>query len=201
MQSRAAGNGVRRGRTALGVLALSAVAVVALIGFGSAMGLWADDAPEVSLEGVPADRDPYPYEAARRAEFEARAASGSAHVVFANSPEGALATAERVARFRDQIEAATAGSGTDPDLLEAIVFLESAGRPEVIAGKDPELASGLVQIVASTGTALLDMRVDLERSRKLTVQARRALRRGGSAPGGRVLGGRGPGGQRFDPPT
>ena len=127
MQSRAVGNGVRRGRRALGVLALAAVVAVALIGLASAVGLWADDAPEVSLEGVPAERDPYPYDQSRRAEFEARAASGSAHVVFANSPGGALATAERVARFRDQIEAATVGSGTDPDLLEAIVFLESAG--------------------------------------------------------------------------
>ena len=199
MQSRAVGSGVRRGRRALVVLALAAVAVVALIGLASAVGLWADDAPEVSLEGVPAERDPYPYDPSRRAEFEARAASGSAHVVFANSPGGALATAERVARFRDQIEAATAGSGTDPDLLEAIVFLESAGRPEVIAGRDPELASGLVQIVASTGTALLGMRVDLERSRKLTVQARRALRRGDSARVERLLRVRARVDERFDP--
>ena len=83
----------------------------------------------------------YAYDPASRDAFEARAIAGLSHVVYANSPEGALATAQRVARFRDEIETATAGTETDPDLLEAIVFLESAGRPEVIAGRDPELAS------------------------------------------------------------
>jgi hypothetical protein len=40
----------------------------------------------------------------------------------------------------------------------------------VIAGEDPEAASGLAQIVASTGTDLLGMRVDLPRSQTLTRQ-------------------------------
>ena len=40
----------------------------------------------------------------------------------------------------------------------------------MIAGDDPEVASGLAQIVASTGTDLLGMRVDLARSRALTKQ-------------------------------
>ena len=47
---------------------------------------------------------------ARRDEFERRATAGLSHVVFANSPGGATATAERVATFRDEIEAATAGT-------------------------------------------------------------------------------------------
>jgi hypothetical protein len=191
-------NGMNWGRRALGVVVLVAVAVVALIGVASAMGLWEDE-PEGSLSGLPAEGEPFPYDLERRGEFEARAAAGSAHVVFANSPGGALATAARVARFRDQIEAATAGSGIEPDLLEAIVFLESAGRPEVIAGRDPELASGLVQIVASTGTGLLGMRVDLERSRALTVEARRALRRGESERVERLLRARARVDERFDP--
>jgi hypothetical protein len=52
--------------------------------------------------------------------------------------------------------------------MEAMVFLESAGRDQVIAGDDPQAASGLAQILAATATDLLGMKVDLERSRKLT---------------------------------
>ena len=52
--------------------------------------------------------------------------------------------------------------------MEAMVLLESAGRPEVIAGDDPEAASGLAQIVASTGIDLLGMRIDLPLSQELT---------------------------------
>jgi hypothetical protein len=49
-----------------------------------------------------------------------------------------------------------------------MVFLERAGRPDVIAGGDPEAASGLAQILASTAVELLGMEVDLEASRSLT---------------------------------
>jgi len=189
---------MRRGRTAVVVLALALVAVAALVGFVSASGIGGDDLP-VELDGVSAEEEPVAYDAARRPEFEARAAAGSAHVVFANSPEGATATAKRVARYRDEIEAATAGSETDPDLLEAIVYLESAGRPEVIAGKDPELAAGLVQIVASTGISLLGMDVDLARSRRLTREAQRALRRDDIDAVERLLAARARVDERFDP--
>ena len=34
------------------------------------------------------------------------------------------------------------GTGIDPNLLEGIVFVESAGRPDVIAGADPSAAAG-----------------------------------------------------------
>ena len=64
------------------------------------------------------------------------------------APGGIVASARRTARWRDEIEAAAAAHGVDPDTMEAMVLLESAGRPEVIAGDDPELASGLAQIVA-----------------------------------------------------
>jgi hypothetical protein len=190
---------VRRGRTALGVLALAAAAAVALIALASTTGLGDGDAPEISDEDVASEQGPFPYDSGSRAEFEARAAAASSHVVFANSPGGVVATAERVARFRGQIEAATAGTETDPDLLEAMVFLESAGRPEVIAGKDPELAAGLTQIVASTGTALLGMQIDLERSRRLTVEARRALRQGKPGKVNALLRERARVDPRFDP--
>jgi hypothetical protein len=55
-------------------------------------------------------------------------------------------------------------------LLEALVFVESAGRPQVIAGTDPADAAGLTQILAQTGQSLLRMHIDLARSRRLTAQ-------------------------------
>jgi hypothetical protein len=62
--------------------------------------------------------------------------------------------------------------------VEAIVFLESGGRPDVIAGDDPVAASGLTQILAETAQNFLGMSVDLDASRALTVQIAGALRRG-----------------------
>jgi hypothetical protein len=183
----------------LGALALAASVVVALVGLASATGVGGGDSTQLLPTAEPVAGEPIPYDSARRGEFEALAASGLSHVVFANSPGGALASAERVTRFRGEIEAATAGTETDPDLLEAIVFLESAGRPEVIAGNDPALASGLVQIVASTGQALLGMRVDLDRSRKLTEQAQRALQQGKPGEVERLLRERAGVDERFDP--
>jgi hypothetical protein len=190
---------VRRGRTVFSALALAAVAVVALVALGSATGIGGGAGPEIASQAdEPSPQDELAYDEERRAAFEESAVDGLSHVVYANSPGGAEATAERVARFRDQIEAATAGTDVDPDVVEALVYLESAGRPEVIAGRDPELASGLTQIVASTGLSLLDMRIDLERSRKLTVGARRALRRGDTAEVERLLRERAKVDERFD---
>jgi soluble lytic murein transglycosylase-like protein len=54
-------------------------------------------------------------------------------VLFAKSPGGAVATAERVARWRPLVERAAAGGDVDPDVLEGIVFLESAGRADARA--------------------------------------------------------------------
>ncbi|HEX2435819.1 MAG TPA: transglycosylase SLT domain-containing protein [Solirubrobacterales bacterium] len=190
---------MRRLRAPLAAIALAVIAAVTLLGLASATGVGGGGSPGISAATDYAEGEPFAYEDARRDEFERRATAGLSHVVFANSPGGATATAERVARFRDEIEAATAGTETDPDLLEAMVFLESAGRPEVIAGNDPALASGLVQILASTGQALLGMRVDLERSRALTVQARRALRRDELDQVDRLLRARAKVDERFDP--
>ena len=84
-------------------------------------------------EGPPAyspleiEGDPYAYER-REDEFEKRAAAGHSHVVYAKSPGGVLATARRVAAFRDDIERAADDAGVDPDLIEGMVLLESAGR-------------------------------------------------------------------------
>ena len=113
-------------------------------------------------------RDPYDYDPARRAEFEQRAAAGLAHPLYALSPGGVVATARRVAPYRRQVEAVARRVGVDPDTLEGLVFLESAGRPDAQAGDDLEGAVGLTQILAETATNLLGMRVDLDRSRRLT---------------------------------
>jgi len=112
--------------------------------------------------------DPFAWEPDRSAGFAERAALGLSHVLYEKSPGGIVASARRTARWRDEIETAAAAHGVDPDAMEGMVLLESAGRPEVIAGDDPEAASGLAQIVAGTGTDLLGMRVDLARSRAIT---------------------------------
>jgi hypothetical protein len=114
--------------------------------------------------------DPFAYNATNEADFIARGTAGNAHVLFVKSPGGALATAARVAAYRPQIDRATAGTGIDPNLLEGLVFVESAGRPNAIAGSDPADASGLTQILAQTGQSLLGMHIDLARSRHLTAQ-------------------------------
>ena len=89
-----------------------------------------------------------------------------------------MAAARRTAAFRALIEDAVSGSGFDADLVEAIVFLESAGRPDVIAGYDPKHAAGLTQILAETATNFLGMTVDLTASRQLTRRIEEARRRG-----------------------
>jgi hypothetical protein len=123
-------------------------------------------APGVAVEAR--STDPFSYATSRADEFTTRAVSGNAHVLFTKSPGGALATARRVAAFRPMIDQAVKGTGIDPDLLEGLVFVESAGRPDVIAGTDPADAAGLTQILAETGTSLLGMHIDLARSRVLT---------------------------------
>ena len=92
--------------------------------------------------------DPWAYDAGRQAEFESRAAAGHSHVVYEKSPGGIVATAARVARYRDDVESAADEAGVDPDLIEGIVLLESAGRPDAQASTDLESAAGLTQILA-----------------------------------------------------
>jgi hypothetical protein len=143
--------------------------------------------------------DPFAYRSSREADFVARATAGEAHPLFTQSPGGVLATAQRVAAYRPMINRVTAGTGIDPNLLEALVFVESAGRPEVIAGSDPAAAAGLTQILASTGQTLLGMNINLARSRTLTRQINAVAagtRRGRLAP---LLARRAAIDPRFDP--
>ena len=124
-----------------------------------------DEGPEYSPLDL--EDDPYAYEPDREDEFERRAAAGHSHVVYVKSPGGVVATAGRVQRWRGAIEDAGEASGVDPDLIEGMVLLESAGRVDARASDDLEGAAGLTQILAQTATGLLGMEVDVEQSERL----------------------------------
>jgi hypothetical protein len=143
--------------------------------------------------------DPFAYEPGREDEFTARAAAGSGHVVYEKSPDGVETTARRVGAYRTKIEEVAAEAGVDPDLVEGMVFLESAGRPEVMATNDVEDAVGLTQVLAATATALLGMRVDLDESRRLTRKIVRADRVGAAERSERLRARRRKVDERFDP--
>jgi hypothetical protein len=174
------------------VLALAAWAAAALVSGGGD-----DPRPSPVLPEAAGREDPFAYDPDRREEFERRAAAGLAHVLYAKSPGGAIATAERVARYRELIE--DLAGDHDPNVLEAMVFLESAGRPDAMAG-GTEGAAGLTQILAETGANLLGMRVDVTASRRLTRRIGRALRRGDAARAARLRAERRRVDERYDPP-
>jgi hypothetical protein len=163
------------------VAVLAGVLVAAALLFGLALR---GDAPAPGVAVVPTPPgeqdggqpipDPFAYDPDDEDALVRRAATGTAHVLYARSPGGAAATAQRVARWRPQVEAAAKQAGVAPDLLEGLVFLESAGRDDAMAG-DTEGAVGLTQILAETGQNLLGMRVDVRRSARLTRRIGRAL--------------------------
>jgi hypothetical protein len=189
--------GRRRLAVAAGALLLLVVLIVILISSGGQSG-----PPPLPLPGIgqPAKPgDPFAYVSGRESNFVARAIDGSDHVLYVKSPGGAFATAARVARFRPMIDQAVAGTGLDPSMVEALVFVESAGRPDVIVGGDPTNASGLTQILASTGQSLLGMHIDLARSRKLTGQIFLASARGRDGDVARLERARAKIDDRFDP--
>jgi hypothetical protein len=152
----------------LAVVVVAALVVATRIDLGD--GGSEPDPGKIAAAGAGRGEDPFAYSADREREFESGAASGLAHVLYAKSPDGVIASARRTARFRREIDRAAETSGVDPQLMEAMVFLESGGRTQVIAGEDPEAAAGLAQILAETGSNLLGMRVELPRSRRLTAQ-------------------------------
>jgi hypothetical protein len=141
----------------------------------------------------PGEPDPFAYDDDREEDFIRRASAGHSHVLYAKSPGGAVATARRVERWRPDVEEVAREADVDPDLLEAIVFLESAGRPAARPSDDLDGAVGLTQILAETATSLLGMRVDVQESERLT---RRIRRRG---PLARLLRLRRAVDERFDP--
>jgi hypothetical protein len=169
---------VRRRR----LLAALAVVVAAAAVLAGARFLLDDEPAGVLVPRAEvAEGDALAYDDSQDEELEQRAAFGLSQPLYAKSPGGVFATARRTEAFRPLIEDATSGTEFDADLVEAIVFLESGGRPDVIAGDDPVNASGLTQILAETATNFLGMPVDLDRSRALTVQIEGAVRRGNLA--------------------
>ena len=197
MRSRRKSAGRRR-------LAIAGVLLVALITAAIALATSGGKSarPPLPLPGIgqPAKPgDPFAYVPSREGDFVARAVAGSEHVLFTKSPGGALATAARVAAWRGLIDRAVAGTNIDPNILEALVFVESAGRPNVIAGLDPADASGLTQILASTGQSLLGMHINLARSRKLTAKIDTAAGNGKLGLAARLEGQRAAIDDRFDP--
>jgi hypothetical protein len=179
-----------RRRAALGLVLIaiagSCLAAIKLLSGG--------DPP--SYSPVNLDDDPWAYEPDREDDFEARAAAGHSHVVYVKSPGGIVATARRVERWRPQVEDAAGEAGVDPDLIEGMVLLESAGRPDARASDDLEGAVGLTQILAQTGTDLLSLDVDVARSERLTRRLARAL---GPREGDRIRAQRARVDERFDP--
>jgi hypothetical protein len=194
---RAAGPGLRKRRVALWAVAAGAVVAIAI-----AVLAGGDDKPKLGpLSLKPGATDPFGYTTGRDREFSARATAGFSHVVYAKSPGGVVATASRTAHWRPLVERTAKRHHLDPDVLEALVFLESAGRPDVVAGRDIRSAAGLTQILAETGQNLLGMRIDVKRSGKLSRQIARAVRRGQLRRARRLRARRARVDERFDPAT
>jgi soluble lytic murein transglycosylase-like protein len=145
---------VRRRR--LAVLAVAVLALVALV-------------VALTRGGSSAVR-PFHFSDAGDSGLADRAAAGVAHALYVNAPGGATATAARVDRFRGAIDRAAKTGDIDPDALEGLVYLESGGDPDAMAGGDPAAAAGLTQILPETATSLLHMHVDLAASKRLTAR-------------------------------
>lgn len=182
----------RRVLVLLVVVVLTIVAVVVLFP--------GDTSNPRLVPGTGVDNDPLAYAPGREDDFAAAAARGHAHVIYAKSPGGARASARRVARYRPLVEAAAQTADIEPDTLEGLVLLESAGRPEAAADARLEGAVGLTQILAETGRNLLEMKVDPAAARRIGRSLRRAERQGDSALADRLRERRRRIDERFDPP-
>jgi hypothetical protein len=171
---------VLRLRVALVAAALAACAVIALVVRAS---LSDDDSvpkiptPPGAQRGA-AVADPFAWTPERSGELSERAAAGTAHLLYTRSPGGVGVTAERVMRFRRDVERSAKAAGVSADRLEALVFLESAGRPEAQAPGGVQSAAGLTQILAETATGLLGMKVDQAKSASYTRRLNTAVREG-----------------------
>ena len=177
---------------------LAVLAVVVLAAWAASALLSDDRRPSALVPGAETE-DPFAWDPDREDEFTRRAAAGLSHVLYEKSPGGAAATALRVGRYRDEIEAVADEAGHDADTIEAIVFLESGGRPDARASDDPAGAVGLTQILAETGSGLLGMRVDAEAGAQLTRAIARAERRGRADEAERLRARRRTVDERYDP--
>lgn len=113
-------------------------------------------------------------QARRSAAIAKAAAHGLDRGLFTSSPGGIVATAARVARWRPLIARAARGSGFSVRQLEGLVFVESSGRPEAVAGGGLSGAAGLTQIGAGEGRHVLHLHVNVGKSRQLTRRIDRA---------------------------
>ena len=182
------------------LLALVAVLALAVWGISSVLSGGDDGKRPSPLVPATGAKDPFAYDPGKRRVFEQRAAAGLAHVLYAKSPGGAVATAQRVARYRSIVDGVARRIGFDANTLEAIVFLESAGRPDARASDDPRAAAGLTQILAETGQNLLHMRIDTTASGRYTRRIARAQRRGQKRRAARLAAARRRVDERYDPP-
>jgi len=172
----------RRLPLAAAALALAAIVVAVVLRGG-------DESPPAGPFAGPTVPDAtlrvLDYDPDRQAWYERRAAAGLSHVLYAKSPGGATVSARRTAAWRPLIDRVARRHGVDAYSLEAMVLLESAGRPDAQASSNLEGAVGLTQILAQTGRDLLGMRIDVRASARLTrgiargrrVRAREARRR------------------------
>jgi hypothetical protein len=194
---------VRRRRLIVGLIVAGLIAAGVALAAGSGgrglapQGLAPLPAPEAATP--PGSHDPFAYAASRQTDLIARATAGEAYVLYAKSPDGAVATAARVSKFQPLIQRAVAGTSVDPATLEAIVFLESAGDPNAVVGPDISSAAGLTQILADTGSSLLGMHIDLGASRALTKRILAAQGAGNQAAVTRLEAARARADDRFDP--
>jgi len=90
--------------------------------------------------------------------------------LFEASPGGVVATAVRVAQWHRLVVRVARGSGFNPALLEAMIFVESSGRPDVTAGA----SVGLTQLPPATARHY-GIRVKLAQSERLTHRIARAI--------------------------
>jgi hypothetical protein len=185
-------------------------AAVVLVAAGIVGFLTRSDGPPAGVPVVPTPpgevdqdiepfADPYAWDADRADEFVSRATAGNSQLLYTLSPGGAVASAERTARWRPLVERAAEQAGVDADTLEGLVFLESAGRPEARAPGGLESAVGLTQILAETGSNLLGMQVDVAASERYTRRLARAERRGRERRAERLRRARMRVDERFDP--
>jgi hypothetical protein len=184
------------------LLALVAVLALSVWGAATLLGGGSNERPSPLVPGSAGQDfdDPFAYDPDEEDAFTKRAALGESHVLYAKSPGGAVTSAARVNRYRPLVEDVADEIGFDPDMLEGIVFLESAGRPDARASDDPAGAVGLTQILAETGQNLLDMRIDVQRSKSLTRRIARAERRGQTGRVARLERLRRQADERYDPP-
>lgn len=150
---------------------MTAVLLAALVVAAVILGLVLTAGPE----------RPFAFSPEKTPEFEHEAAAGESHLLYANSPGGAIATARRVNALSEPIAAVARAARVDPGLLEGVVFLESGGRPDAIVEGDPTNAAGVSQVLPETGRNLLRMHIDLAASRRLTTQVAAAKEQGQNA--------------------